>query len=596
MPPRCADPTEVDTTRSSSLCPRTEPLRAQPTGIQVLDELLGGIRPGLPCVVSGPSGAGRTVLALATIGAALDAGRVVTLLCNEPAPFLLAQADSLGVDLRAPLERGQLALLEMDVDVASAVTGLGTDALVRAVSDQQPLTSLLVIDPFTVLTSGLYDESQLRASARDFVRAAQDWQVLLTVEQERLALQQGLERILLEICGSFVTLERDDDGNRSMRLEKTRSGVASRSRLPFEIGAAGLSGCSEAEPAVPDPPAAAPVGAVEAQQPPEPAPEPTGLESGPPALRQPLAEPLLTAEPGGAAPPSQDRDRPRRVLLVDPDPETLATWAKWLEGRYEVQTARDGFEAMTSLLTGHPDLVVLELLMPRVTGYELLAATQRAGMRVPRLVVSERIQRPGDRLAPLMLGATDVVPKPVERFELRHKVDTLLRLQGSGEPLLEAPDAEALFASISKSRLLERELFEDRIRRVERLGERLGMASSITAISADSTAAMDLFLETSDPELRFEDAFLRVSPRRAVLLLVATDREDALPVMERLLSRYEEGGGRAGKLRCRSHAIRPLEPDFDWASLFRTGRRGSDAARAEEPDDAPSPGEPESGS
>ena len=141
-------------------------MRALSTGVEIVDQVLGGITPGLPCVIAGPSGAGRTVIALQTAASALESGRVVSFLCNEPAPFLMRQAASLGFDFQGPLQSGQLALLEMDTEIASLMTSLGSVALLAAIRREQPLTSLLIIDPFTVLTTGLFDEAQLRARAR----------------------------------------------------------------------------------------------------------------------------------------------------------------------------------------------------------------------------------------------------------------------------------------------------------------------------------------------------------------------------------------------------------------------------------------------
>ena len=107
-------------------------MRALSTGVEIVDQVLGGITPGLPCVIAGPSGAGRTVIALQTAASALESGRVVSFLCNEPAPFLRRQAASLGFDFQAALQSGQLALLEMDTEIASLMTSLWSVALLAA--------------------------------------------------------------------------------------------------------------------------------------------------------------------------------------------------------------------------------------------------------------------------------------------------------------------------------------------------------------------------------------------------------------------------------------------------------------------------------
>ena len=519
-------------------------MRVLTTGVDVIDHLLGGITQGLPCVIAGPSGSGRTVLALQLATSALEAGRVVTYLCNEPAPFLLQQASTLGFDLDPALESGQLALLEMTTEISSTVNALGADALAREIADEQPLSSVLIVDPFTVITAGVFDESQLRAAARAFVRGTSRWTTLLTAESERLALQQGLERILAEVCGSFLSLRREETGQRYLRVVKTRSGPTPNEETGFTIEIGG-SRRIEAAP-VPD-------------------------AADPPQAEPARAEPELEALPTETACEERaDLDPPRPlILLVDSDHASRDLMSKWLDARYDVMTAGDGFEALTCLIDRRPDLVVLDLVMPRVTGYELLAAFQRTMQTIPRLVISKRVERSGSRLAPLVLGATDILAKPVQRFEFLHKIETLLRLGSPPEMMLEPLEAEALFASISKTRLLPSDEFHDRLERACHLGERLALPSSMTAIAADSAESLDHFLDVVDQTLRFEDAVLRVSRRRAVLLLVATECADATAVLDRLFVRFEDGGGRPERLEIRITNARRLDGSYDWHRLFR---------------------------
>jgi len=506
----------------------------RPTGVDIVDHVVGGLVPGLPLVLSGASGTGRTVLALQLAAASLDNGGVVAYLCNEPCPFLLQQASTLGLELELAAERGQLLLLELDPSVAGVVRAAGMAALVDAVREEEPLVSTLVVDPFTALTAEMHEEPALRKAARDFVRSASPMSLVLTAESEALALQKGLDRILAEVAGASLSLHRDEaSGRRHLRVEKSRTGPQAAEAVDFAVGAGGLER-REA-----------------------PVPEAAGT---------PAPRPELPA----AAPAEPEEKRRPVVLVVDDDRLSRAMLSKWLEADYEVVTARDGFEAMTRLVSCRPDLVVLDLVMPRVTGYELLAALQRVAESLPLLVISGRLVRPADRLSPLVLGATDLLAKPVDRFELLHKVDTLLRLEGRPRQWLEPGEAEALFADVAPTRQLDADAFRERLERACRLGERAGVPSSLVGLAAPSAKALDAFLETADRELRFEDAVLRVSRRRAALLLVATEPADADPVLDRLTG---AAGPAAGRLERRLHAARPLPADFDWHGLFRTGAR-----------------------
>ncbi len=525
-------------------------MRVLSTGVEIIDHLLGGITQGLPCVVAGPSGSGRTVLALQLAAAALDSGRVISFLCNEPAPFLLQQASTLGFDFDSSLRSGQLALLEMGSTISGTVNALGADALTDSIADEQPLSSLLIVDPFTVITAGIFDEAQLRATARAFVKGSSSWTTVLTVESERLALQQGLERILGEVCGSFLSLRREVTGQRLLRVEKSRSGVTEHEETEFSIEVGGTERIVSTPAAIETRPQPA---TPEPTSPAEPECETTAAA----ATKKPDAEPENT--------------RPV-ILLVDNDRASRDLMSKWLDARYEVMTAGDGFEALTCLIGQRPDLVVLDLMMPRVTGYELLAAFQRTLQTIPRLVISSQVERSGARLAPLVLGATDILAKPVTRLEFLHKIETLLRLSSPPEMLMEPLEAESLFASISKTRLLTRDEFHDRLERACGLGERLALPSSLAAIAADSSQRLDHFLDIVDQTLRFEDAVLRVSKRRAVLLLVATECADATSVLDRLFVRFEDDGGQPDHLELRISNARRLDDSYDWHQLFRDHR------------------------
>lgn len=545
-------------------------MRTRSTGVDIIDEVLGGITPGLPCVLAGPSGSGRTVLSLQLAAAGIEQGRVVSLLCNEPAPLLLRQASTLGLDLVPAIENERLALLEMDADVAAITTALGSEALIEAIRTEQPLCSLLIVDPLSVVTAGIFDEAQLRAVARGLVSSAPDWMIALTVESERLALQQGLERILGEVCGAFLELT-NVDGERRLTVEKTRTGVPRHPYVRFEVGEGGTRLLDE-------PPS--PARPRSAARPEQPADRPMHAHESDAASRDPVDahRPALagpTTRPAAARLADDDEHTPV-VLVVDSDRQSRDQIVKWLEGRYEVIQAEDGFEAMTALMSRSPDLVILDLVMPRVSGFELLSAIQRSGQMIPRLVISGSLVRAGDRLAPLVLGATDLLAKPLERFELLLKAEMLLRLEGETAPLMDPVEAEGLFARISKTRLLSKEDFEARLGRACSLGDRLGLPSSIVAVSSTSSRTLDQFLAASDESLRFEDATLRVSQRRAVILLVATEHEDAPGATERLCDAFGRGGGRADQLTLRIQPAQRVGSDFAWHSLFRGGRAEAD--------------------
>ncbi|HSJ98960.1 MAG TPA: ATPase domain-containing protein, partial [Myxococcota bacterium] len=143
----------------------------RPTGVGIVDHVLGGFPPGLPLVLAGESGSGRTVLSLQLAQAALERGEIVELVSSEPAPSLLHQARALGFPFEQAVADGRLALLELDASAASLVRAQGVAPLVAALQAEAPDAGLVLVDPFTALTAEIVDEPKLREVGRALVRS-----------------------------------------------------------------------------------------------------------------------------------------------------------------------------------------------------------------------------------------------------------------------------------------------------------------------------------------------------------------------------------------------------------------------------------------
>jgi two-component system response regulator MprA len=116
-----------------------------------------------------------------------------------------------------------------------------------------------------------------------------------------------------------------------------------------------------------------------------------------------------------------------RVLVVDDEPDVLGAieTALELEG-HRVTTAVDGLDALTTLGRGEFDALVLDVLMPRLDGFEVCRRVRAAGNRTPILILTARDSEE-DTIRGLDLGADDYVVKPFALGELLARVRALLR-------------------------------------------------------------------------------------------------------------------------------------------------------------------------
>jgi two-component system KDP operon response regulator KdpE len=115
-----------------------------------------------------------------------------------------------------------------------------------------------------------------------------------------------------------------------------------------------------------------------------------------------------------------------RILVVDDEPEIRRAVGRALAARgYEVGEAEDGKDALAAIESAVPDLVVLDLNLPRVDGLTVTRQV-RAWSQVPILVLSVR-EEEADKVAALELGADDYLTKPFGIDELLARVRALLR-------------------------------------------------------------------------------------------------------------------------------------------------------------------------
>jgi len=116
----------------------------------------------------------------------------------------------------------------------------------------------------------------------------------------------------------------------------------------------------------------------------------------------------------------------KRVLVVDDDAKTVELVRLYLKrDGYRVLTAYDGIEALRLAREGHPDLIVLDLMLPGIDGLEVCRIL-RAESDVPVIMLTAKTTDQ-DKLVGLDLGADDYVTKPFSPRELAARVRAVLR-------------------------------------------------------------------------------------------------------------------------------------------------------------------------
>jgi DNA-binding response OmpR family regulator len=123
----------------------------------------------------------------------------------------------------------------------------------------------------------------------------------------------------------------------------------------------------------------------------------------------------------------------KMILVVDDEKRLVSLVESYLvqEG-YRVVTAFDGKEALRVAISSKPDLIILDLMMPEMNGYEFMRAYQSRAS-TPIILLTARVEEE-EKIIGLEMGADDYVTKPFRPRELMARVRNVLRRTGGMEP------------------------------------------------------------------------------------------------------------------------------------------------------------------
>lgn len=122
-----------------------------------------------------------------------------------------------------------------------------------------------------------------------------------------------------------------------------------------------------------------------------------------------------------------------RILVIEDEEDLRMTLSDRLKGEaYLPECAADGDEGLRKALTGSYGLIILDLMLPKKSGFDVCRDIRKAGLRVPIIMLTARGQLV-DKVLGLKIGADDYLTKPFELLELLARIEALLR-RGSGPP------------------------------------------------------------------------------------------------------------------------------------------------------------------
>lgn len=123
----------------------------------------------------------------------------------------------------------------------------------------------------------------------------------------------------------------------------------------------------------------------------------------------------------------------KKIMVVDDEPRLVSIVEAYLKQEgFEVQTASNGQEALFAMRESKPDLIILDVMMPEMDGYEFMRH-HRMEAETPIILLTAKVEE-DDKVIGLELGADDYVTKPFRPRELVARVRAVLRRSGQTSP------------------------------------------------------------------------------------------------------------------------------------------------------------------
>jgi two-component system alkaline phosphatase synthesis response regulator PhoP len=133
--------------------------------------------------------------------------------------------------------------------------------------------------------------------------------------------------------------------------------------------------------------------------------------------------------PNAAMPAPPPASPSARILIADDNPQGAELLEAYLtDSGHETQTAADGEETLRKVAQWKPDLILLDIMMPKISGFEVCKRLRAdAGTRDIAILMVTALDQPSDVERAVEVGTDDFLTKPINKIELLLRVRSLLR-------------------------------------------------------------------------------------------------------------------------------------------------------------------------
>src|SRR4051794_16751148 len=124
-----------------------------------------------------------------------------------------------------------------------------------------------------------------------------------------------------------------------------------------------------------------------------------------------------------------------KILAVDDDHRNLEIFKHLLESQYQLATAGTGEEALQKIVTFGPDLVLLDIMMPGINGYDVCKLIKQGEDNLTKVILVSAKAMIDERLMGYEAGADDYIAKPFDHEEFLAKVRIFIKLKKTEDEL-----------------------------------------------------------------------------------------------------------------------------------------------------------------